>query len=293
MLDTLEDFDFTATIEAIRPWMDKRHPNFYELVASKKDFIAERAKFSKALFRQLPEFCAMYLNTKTYTQDLSDVVGVYPKNVEDVLVQQSYFPSAEYRQKRTKQGYWRDSEDFVLTEDETLEALQFHNQDDSWLIASFIFADMLQKYMEYMVSFASKGHLKGMQKYFGDYNESFDVLTDIEGQSASSDPITHELWPILSYSIAQNSGIDEKTIAKSLCQMFRAKAMQNNEGKHCPFGPALGELSSCVLGYDDGGQVILSEERRPGAFIFFLYQWAEKYQGLLLPNNQPNEVAPQ
>ena len=271
-------FDFSRTIEAIRPWMDSSHPDFCELNKSRADFLPERNRFSKALFLQFPEFLKRYIENDDFNGAENYFLET-TKKVKDVLVQQSKFPENKARQKLKDNQQWREPKYFALTQAETRHALDYMHKNEAWAMAGCLFRDALESFIFELKS-ALKTHTDHFT-IFGEQNESHKNLFEIF-VFGTSESITHELWPILSSEILETDEISEFDLAKSLCATFRNKAMVSNynkdmgydkdEKQFCAFGPVLAELSSVTFKCDEAGMLEISNNRRPGAFFFFLYQ---------------------
>lgn len=274
------NFDFTSTIEAIRPWMESSHPDFTELDRNNDDFLSARSKFSKALFSEIPEYLERFFDMNGAAEGVS-LMDMVPQKPEDVLVTQMGFPSAEQKVSEITDGTWRFFEDFLLTEEETAQSIEYLQSNEQFCLTFCLLGAAVHSYFQEFLDAVNWTEEDGFTQCYGESSQSHTQLNKIREQIVSAEQFVKELLPVFAFGFIDGKEVTERNLALGLCDTFRNKAMQGHEdyyGRtnpiHCAFGPALGALSSIVIEECENGNMSVSNEQRPGALFYFLYQKA-------------------
>lgn len=282
MKNAQDNFDFTPTIDAIRPWMDSTHPDFANNTSGELSG-GDKSKLTYALFSQLPDFVCDYLNQGDYQGSISYMQQV-PTDPKQVLISVMGFADAAQRQVEKESGGWRFFEDFILTEEETKRSLEYIKGNPQLALTFCMLDDMTINYLNGFLSQIQWSEDMGFEGQYGQSNASHKLMQFIKKQLDERKQFLDELIVSFSLGFADDKcDINEETLSKQLCTVFRNKAMQScpsyynrNEVMQCPFQPVLGSLSRAVFKEDDNGVITLSNEKRQGAFLYFLYQKAQQ-----------------
>lgn len=295
MNKALDNFDFTPTIEGLRPWMDREHPNVCNVgdVRSREGFWTDRAKFSDALFGQLTDYLCLYL-AEPLSDDVINALSRVPKSLNDIKENQAavtsnpleFLNSAAQREELMLANQWRRPNVFPLSADETLQAIQTCKQDKALALSVSILGHGITAYMNDFFDTLGRYHedpeadiSENGYKYYGGYYYSHYHLGKIENQAKDASQFMHEFLPVFAHHLDGDRDLSDKDFAQSLCELFRKKSMrsktQYGEPQICPVSSVIGQISGAVFVENPDGTLSVSDEKRPGALFSFLYQMAQ------------------
>lgn len=275
-----KNFDFSHAIEAVRPWMTGTHSD-YKIDNEGGLTGPNKSKLTYALFSQLPEFICDYLNQGDLKTAISYMDQV-PVNPKQVLISVMGFADAAQREREKQLGGWRFFEDFPLTEEEARASLTYIESNPQLALTFCILDDMTLSYLHGFLDAVNWSEDNGFEAEFGKAIASHGLMKFIKKQLEDRKQFLDELIVSFAHGFAGGKkDFNEQTLSMQLCEVFRNKAMQScpsyydrSEVTQCPFQPVLGALSRAVFEQDEHGIVSLSDEKRQGAFLYFLYQKA-------------------
>ncbi|MFP4312722.1 MAG: hypothetical protein ACLFR0_00220 [Alphaproteobacteria bacterium] len=274
-----DNFDYDPVIKAIAPWVNVECPHYREAQMS-DHFLSERNQFSRALFSAYPAFLVHYLTISDF-DDARDLVKIMPKDPESLLYFQNRFIKEEVRAHYDEHSIVRSALTFCLTEEEAQKGLQKMKNDSNLAMMMALFGDSCLKYFDGLKEAANYSEGRGYRSFNG-VAGMVKPLEKMTNQLKDAYQFMQELLPVLAFALEGKQDLNEKDFAMGLCTTFRMQAMKSenksiDKVKHCPFGPALGDISVAVLERQaNTGRITLSDERRPGALFHFLYQEARE-----------------
>lgn len=183
---------------------------------------------------------------------------------------------------------------YAIDEQSAVKGLNYADKNPHWPFALAILQitlrDYLRKLRAHIVTHEKEDVLLDRQGVVVTPTRFSEHMKTVIRESAQAS-FQQELLPVMSFFLQEAGGdVSEKNFAKALCQTFRAEAMQSTARRmvpkqvdtkivttKCPFGPVLGRLSHMVLEEDADGVITVSDEKRPGAFFYFLYQKAQEF----------------